>query len=366
MTHVCSSGTARTKLSTRSERNRIYCPCAVKNQQRGSERSRRRAARRSSRRTEELHIMLSGPVCPLHGGGGGGGGYRRNVATDACSTGPTPPPELYNADGICRPRSRTSSPLSHCRDRASWQSGYPRSATFTRASSQRNAIKCNRPVSPGHGWAEPGKGWTRRVRRVRSSDESRQYHSPDKAAVFVSRSQACNELRGRHGTPCAQRQHHDQSQQCHQHRRQSRDCYGQTCRTVIHPTPSTMKSSSSPVEFEPSDELHPLPAPGSDLSKPAYTQHANHGTVRKNADDGCSYPLGNRARGTSDPADPKTGASNMGACRTGADKKNCHSAEMLDKQEATPATSAWSTRSDTRIEQVQSIKSVSCRSSADY
>ncbi|CAM9459363.1 unnamed protein product, partial [Ectocarpus sp. 6 AP-2014] len=119
--------------------------------------------RRASWRSSDIEAIftLQGVMdCPLHGGG-----HLRPRGAP-----PPPPPQLTpGAVGGRRP-CRDSMSVSHerhrpCRNCES-KTYYPATDAPTNSS---YCLTDKRPFSPGNGWAEPGKGWTRYSSRTRSN-----------------------------------------------------------------------------------------------------------------------------------------------------------------------------------------------------
>ncbi|CAM9838793.1 unnamed protein product, partial [Ectocarpus sp. 12 AP-2014] len=119
--------------------------------------------RRASWRSSDIEAVftLQGVMdCPLHGGG-------HPKPRGAL---PPPPPRLTPGAVGGRHPCRESVSVSHerhrpCRDCES-KTYYPATDAPTNSS---YCLTDKRPLSPGNGWAEPGKGWTRYSSRTRSN-----------------------------------------------------------------------------------------------------------------------------------------------------------------------------------------------------
>lgn len=101
----------------------------------------------------------SGVICPLHGEGG------IDLRED-----PPPPPELVATAG--HPSCRYRDPFTYKR-RAWWCDPSKASGSVYK----NDQLASERVPSPGYGWAEPGKGWTRCSSRSRSREKSAAWRS---------------------------------------------------------------------------------------------------------------------------------------------------------------------------------------------
>ncbi|CAM9271024.1 unnamed protein product, partial [Ectocarpus fasciculatus] len=125
----------------------------------------RARCRRASWRSSDIEAVftLQGVMdCPLHGGG----------HLQPRGAPPLPPPQLTPRAVRGRRPCRDSVSVSHerrrpCRDCAS--KTYYNPATDAPTNSNSYCSTDKRPFSPGNGWAEPGKGWTRYSSRTRSN-----------------------------------------------------------------------------------------------------------------------------------------------------------------------------------------------------
>lgn len=110
-----------------------------------SQRGRRQAPRRSSRLGSQ--VALAELICPLHG------------ISDDLQRFPSPPWERVAAAGQCR---RSCSQVPHNRH-ARWDL-----SERLLGACKKEHLANEPPLSPGYGWAEPGKGWNRCSSRSRT------------------------------------------------------------------------------------------------------------------------------------------------------------------------------------------------------
>lgn len=158
-----------------------------------------------------MHSTFPGRVCPLHGG--------KYDNSRKAPPPPPPPPELVAAAGSC---SRSRSPLPY-RRHARWDN-HPECSTGA-CNNDHLAAGGVRPFSPGYGWAEPGKGWTRSLSRSRlrqrqaaprvcprhgvwrktreSTRRVEPKHVHDVPQSIVQNERGCDEPSGRHSNVCA-------------------------------------------------------------------------------------------------------------------------------------------------------------------